>query len=356
MPSSGAVIVIFLRGGADGLTLVPPIGDDDYRRARRGLAIAQGNARRLDDLFSLHPRLAPLEPFYREGHLAVVPAVGCASDTRSHFEAQDIVESGGEDMAGGWLGRWLRLTQPEASGLPAIALATASVPRSLNGAPGAVAARSLGALTLTAPMTRLRPQLESLYASDDLLGPAAADTLGAVDRVERVLGSAPPARADGAPGAMFAESLRQIAQLLMADVGLRAACLDLPGWDSHIAQDDHLEPLLDALGQGLATFGATLGRLLEETSVVVMTEFGRRVPPNSAGGTDHGRASVMLVLGGVRGGIHGRWPGLANLDGPGDLPVAQDYRDVLAGVLARHGPRERLEGVFPGHRITPLSL
>jgi len=155
---------------------------------------------------------------------------------------------------------------------------------------------------------------------------------------------------------MFAESLRQIAQLLMADVGLRAACLDLPGWDSHIAQDDHLEPLLDALGQGLATFGATLGRLLEETSVVVMTEFGRRVAPNSAGGTDHGRASVMLVLGNVRGGVHGRWPGLVDLDGPGDVRVAQDIRDVLAGVLARHGPKECLSDVFPDHRLAPMSL
>src|SRR5260370_37663456 len=144
MPSSGAVIVIFRRGGADGLTLVPPIGDDDYRRARRGLAIAQGDARRLDDLFSLHPRLAPLEPFYREGHLAVVPAVGCASDTRSHFEAQDIVESGGEGKGGGWGRRWGWRPPPRGSGIFGIAPGAPEPPPRPPPRPGGGAGGMLG--------------------------------------------------------------------------------------------------------------------------------------------------------------------------------------------------------------------
>jgi len=357
MATSDAVIVIFLRGGADGLSLIPPIGDDDYYRTRPGLAIDERDAIPLDGLFGLHPRLAPLESLYRDGHLAVIPAVGSNSDTRSHFEAQDIVEGGGEDVAGGWLGRWLRLAPPATKGFPAVALAT-SVPRSLSGAPGAVAVDSLKSLTLDPTMARRRHELEVLYASDTLLAGPAADTLRAVDRIERIARTVDPASAHDMSdaGDRFAASLQQVALLLKADIGLRAACLDLPGWDSHIAQALSLEPLLDALGRGLATFATSLGPLLDRTSVVVMTEFGRRVAPNSAGGTDHGRASVMLVLGNVRGGVHGRWPGLVDLDGPGDVRVAQDIRDVLAAVLARHGPKECLSDVFPDHRLAPMSL
>lgn len=361
----GAVVVVFLRGGADGLSLVPPIGDDDYYRGRPALAVAAKDALPLDGLFGLHPALRELLPFFREGQLTVVPACGSDDETRSHFEAQDRMEQGGRAVAGGWLGRWLReqAGPPEgdaSAGLAAVGLGTA-LPESLRGAPGAVVLRSLAELSLGGdgvPGAALRDQLQALYAGDPLLSGPARDTLAAVARLERLRSDPyrPPAGAsyddDG-----FSESLQQLARLLRAEVGVRAACLDLPGWDSHVFQDAALLPLMRQLSRGLAAFARDLGPLLRQTSVVVMTEFGRRVAPNSALGTDHGRGSVLLVLGGgTPGGIRGRWPGLSPdvLQGPGDVPAANDYRDAMAAVLSRHGRSGT--AAFPGHARVALAV
>jgi uncharacterized protein (DUF1501 family) len=362
----GAVVVVFLRGGADGLSLVPPIGDDDYHRSRPQLAVAPKDALRLDGLFGLHPALGDLLPLFREGQLAVVPACGSDDDTRSHFEAQDRMEQGGPAVAGGWLGRWLReqTGQPDRDrspgGLAAVGLGTA-LPESLRGAPGAVVLRSLDELSLGgdgAPGAVLRDQLLALYAGDPLLSGPARDTLAAVARLERMRSTAyhPPLGASYDDDA-FAASLQQVARLLRADVGVRAACLDLPGWDSHVFQDAALSPRMRQLARGLAAFARDLGPLLQRTSVVVMTEFGRRVRENSALGTDHGRGSVLLVLGGgTPGGVHGRWPGLSPdvLEGPGDVPAANDYRDVLASVLLRHGRPSA--AAFPGHPTAAIGV
>jgi uncharacterized protein (DUF1501 family) len=353
------LVVLFLRGGADGLALVPPVGDDGYHRARPRIAIAAHDAIRLDDRFGLNPRLAALEWLYREGQLVVVPACGSEDDTRSHFEAQDLMEHGGADVGGGWLGRWLRQRGSAGAGaLTALAFGTA-VPESLRGAPSATALRAFSDLGLGAAAERLTQQLGPLYAGDVLLADASRDAFDALNR----LASLRESNYQPANGAVYgnddlALELRRLAQLIKADLGLEAACLDVPGWDTHFLQATSMEPLMARLASGLSGLATDLGSRLASTSIVVMTEFGRRVQENSSLGTDHGRGSVMLVLGGgVQGGVHGRWPGLDDdvLVGPGDVPVAQNFRDVLAAVLARHG-HFRADVVFPGHRVDPIPV
>ena len=354
----GLVVVVFLRGGADGLSLVPPVGDDDYYRIRPRIAVSSSEALPLDGFFALHPALHELHRWYREGHLEIVHAVGSDDDTRSHFEAQDLMEHGGRSVAGGWLGRWLRSTAQGEAGagraaaagaLDAIALGR-DVPESLRGAPGAVAMRSVADLDLSAPPA-FRTALAGLYADDWMLGPSASQALTALDRLQSVRCSAdrPHNGADYADDE-FSFALSQLARLVHARVGLRAACIDLHGWDSHIAQRTAMEPRMRSLARGLSAFATDLGPLLAHTSVVVMTEFGRRVTENSALGTDHGRGSVMFILGGgVSGGTRAKWPGLRSeaLESPGDLPVTLDYRDILASVLTRHGYQSSPEAVFP---------
>jgi len=354
------LVVVFLRGGADGLTLVPPVGDDDYHRARPRLAVGAREAIALDGAFGLHPKLAPLERLYRDGVLAVVPACGSEDDTRSHFEAQDLIERGGTDVAGGWLGRWLRRGSASSGGaLAAVAFGTA-LPESLRGAPGATVVRTFEGLGLGADAGRLARELARLYEDDPLLAESARDAEDALRRLASLRES--DYRPEG--GAVygtddFALALRRMAQLLKAGVGLEAACLDLPGWDTHFVQDTAMDPLMLRLGSGLAAFCADLGPRLAETGIVVMTEFGRRVYENASLGTDHGRGGVMFILGGgVRGGVHGRWPGLGEsaLEGPGDVAVAQNYRDVLAPVLSRHAGAFAPEKVFPGYALRPLAI
>jgi uncharacterized protein (DUF1501 family) len=209
--------------------------------------------------------------------------------------------------------------------------------------------RGLDELSL-GPAARLRGPLAALYADDPLLGAAARDTLEALERLQALTTAGFPAGASSGNNT-FSAALRDVARLIRAGVGLRAACVDLPGWDSHALQGPSVEPLMRVLSTGLAAFVADLGPLLERTSVVVMTEFGRRVAENSALGTDHGRGGVMMVVGGgTAGGIRGQWPGLGTdaLEGPGDVPVATDYREVLAEVLRARAPDTPIDPVFPG--------
>lgn len=355
-PDERTLVVVFLRGGADGLTLVAPVGDDDYQRARPSLALDPRQALPLDGAFGLNPALGALLPLFRAGRLAIVHAAGSDDDTRSHFEAQDLMEHGGRTAGGGWLGRFLRRARPAA---PLAGLAFGSeLPESLRGACSAAVLRSLEDLGL-GPAAGLARSLAELYARDDLLAAAARDTHVALERLDR-LGADSHGPEHGALYAAddFSAQLRQTARLVKARVGVRAVCLDLPGWDSHVAQDALLEPLMRALGRGLGAFAADLGALLDTTSVVVLTEFGRRVGENASGGTDHGRGSVMLVLGGgTPGGLHAGFAGLAPaaLDGPGDLPVLHDYRDVLLAVLERHAPLDA-QAAFPGHTAQRLAV
>jgi uncharacterized protein (DUF1501 family) len=354
------LVVVFLRGGADGLNLVVPLEDDGYHRARPRIAIGREDAIPLDGFYGLNPLLQPLEAAYRDGALAIIHAAGSEDDTRSHFEAQDLMEHGGI-TGGGWLGRFLRAQNRAAGPLTAVALGN-SIPECLRGSPAATVLQSLDDLSLGGNRARLVRALDTLYgAQKDTLADAGRDTLEAIRRVE-LLRHTPyrPARGADYGRDGFSRGMMEIARLIRARVGLRAASVDMEGWDSHFSQGTIMNPLIARLAGGLSAFYQDLGPEMDQVTVVVMTEFGRRVEENSAFGTDHGRGSVMFVMGGgVMGGrVLGRWPGLSRevLEGPGDLPVTTNYRNVLAPILLRHGVGDQLSRVFPEAAIAPMPL
>jgi uncharacterized protein (DUF1501 family) len=264
---------------------------------------------------------------------------------------------------GGWLGRFLRARSHGPSGALSCIAVGRALPESLLGAPGATVMQSLDDFSLGDSARGVRDQLRALYALEEGgLKAAANDTFEALGRIE-TMRNTPYRPAHGAEYAddSFGQGLKQIARLIKAGVGLESASIDLDGWDSHFTQETLLQPLMTRLGKGLAAFRRDLGRAMERTIVVVMTEFGRRVRENSAFGTDHGRGSVMFVAGGgVRGGrVIGPWPGLgdSSLEGPGDLPVLHNYRNVLAPVLLKHGiSQENLASVFPNFEVNALDL
>ncbi|MBM3875261.1 MAG: DUF1501 domain-containing protein [Verrucomicrobia bacterium] len=355
------LVIIFLRGGADGLNMVAPVQDAGYHKARPRIALKESGALRLDGFFALHPLLKELKPGFDSGQLGIVHAAGSEDSTRSHFEAQDLMEHGGI-VAGGWLGRFLRCKTPAADGaLSAIALGQ-QLPESLRGAPSVTVLRSLADFSFGRDARKFRLGLEKLYeGGQDALAAAGRDTLGALRKIE-ALRKTPYSPAHGAEYETgdYSRGLQQIAQLVKARVGLEAATLDLDGWDSHFQQGFVMDPRMMQLSRGLSAFMRDLGVMLETVSVVVMTEFGRRFFENSALGTDHGRGSVMFLAGGgVKGGrVYGTWPGLTDdvLEGPGDLPVTTNYRDVLAPILARHGAGAALSRIFPDHGLKPLGI
>ena len=358
------LVAVFLRGGADGLALVPPVHDDGYHRLRPRLGVPASRSLALGGPFGLAPELAELHPWFLSGQLAVVHAAGSDDDSRSHFVAQEVMERGGASGAGGWIGRWLRARR--AIGALTAVAAGPEVPDSLRGAPSATALAGLMELGPGPEWSGLCASLAGLYARDFQLGGSARDALGAAERLAKLRadggraehGARYPSAGDGGVAQAFGAHLAQLAALIRARVGLVAACVDLAGWDSHFAQETIVAPRMRALALGLSAFATDLGPVLSRTSVVVMSEFGRRVAENASLGTDHGRGGVMFVLGGgTPGGMHCRWPGLEEkqLDGPGDLAVVHDYRDVLSAVLRRHG-RVDPTSVFPGHDPAPIAV
>lgn len=360
------LVVVFLRGAADGLTLVAPIADDNYHKFRPNLAVKTADAVPLDGTFGLHPNLRALEAAWKEGDLAIMHGAGGESDTRSHFEAQDLMEHGGTS-AGGWLGRYLRTRGPTESPLAAVALAP-TLPESLSGAPTAAAFESLREFAITDVRKGSRKEdftreLQRLYALEkDALRAAATHTFEALRQIEAIDTKATPE--NGAAydeKSTFAQGLRQVAQLIRANVGVDVASIDLLGWDSHFTQTTLIEPLMLKLANGLAAFRRDLGPRMATTTVVVMTEFGRRVAENSAFGTDHGRGGAMFAMGGgIKGGrVLGGWPGLKPemLEDPGDLPVWNNYRNILAPILTQHGAdAASLAQIFPDFAFQPLPL
>ncbi len=344
------LVNVFLRGGADSLHLLVPHGDPDYLRHRPGLGLAEPSQKELelDGFFGLHPDLAALAPMYHDGELAPVCAVGSEDETRSHFEAQDFWERGGDQAQGGWLARHMRSRRrDEATSAFAVVAFAEAVPMALLGAPVAAAISDLADLELSGVEEAWRQGLASLYTSGS--GELAASGQRALKAMERI-GSLPSNSAVDYPQTAFAHSLQQTARLIHGEVGLEISCIDLGGWDSHFGQETVLAGNLRALAEGLAAFRRDLGTRWEDVTVVVQTEFGRRVYENSSLGTDHGRASCMFLAGGgLRGGrVYGRWPGLSELEGPGDLQVTTDYRSVLSEVLLRRLDNARVDQVFPG--------
>jgi uncharacterized protein (DUF1501 family) len=369
---SKVLVVIFQRGAVDGLSMLVPHGDPDYYGARGSIAIGRpggDGAIDLDGFFGLHPALAALKPLWDERRLAAVHACGSPDTTRSHFDAQDYMESGTpgvKSTADGWLARGLAAV-PAADGSPFRAVALGpTLPRVLRGDAGAVAMTSLADFDIREGALPggldARRGFESLYEQGvrDLLYGTGRDTFDAV----KMLKSAAPQRllpANGAvyPRGRFGESLRQIAQLIRAGVGLEVACADIGGWDTHAAQGNERGQLavrFEEFGDGLAAFDRDLGERMRDVVVLTMSEFGRTVRENGNRGTDHGHGTAMFVLGGPsRGGkVYGRWPGLSReqLHDGRDLAVTTDFRNLFAEVAVRHLaiPREPL---FPGFELGP---
>lgn len=357
------LVVVFLRGAADGLHLVVPHGDDAYYRARPTIALKRSELFDLDGFFGLHPGLLMLQEYWQNGSMSIVHGVGSEDESRSHFDAQDFVEHGGL-TAGGWLGRFLRV-RPDAGNSPLTAVAIgAQLPECLRGAPSCAAIQSFESFGLGRHADALwNAQLAELYRqTPGMLGVAGAQAFTALQRMETLRGQSYRPAHDAVYAAdPFSQGMLQIARLLKARVGLQAATINLDGWDSHLTQSAIIDGPIRRLGAGLASFARDLGSdHLKKTTVVVMTEFGRRIAENSAGGTDHGLGSVMFVLGGKQQGgrIHAKWQGLDpdRLSGPGDLPVSFNYRNVLAPVLREISAETPMQEVFPDFSLAPLVL
>jgi uncharacterized protein (DUF1501 family) len=372
-PRGDVLLVLFLRGAADALNMVVPHGEEAYYRARPSIAIARpdhasvaGDQRviDLDGFFGLHPALRPLLEPWQAGHLGIIHACGAPDESRSHFKAMALMERGIEDERGpasGWVNRHLAsYNTGNNSPIRAIGLG-GGLPHSLYGAVPATAMRSIVDFHLSGDEQRARQLytvLRGLYQGMDELGGMGRETLGVIDMLER-LDPAGYVPRGGAlyPQSEFGDSLRQIAMLIKAEAGLEVAAVDLGGWDTHFGQGGSvglMAGLLADLGQGLAAFYTDCQDFMGQISVVVMSEFGRRVFENASLGTDHGHGSLLLLLGGnvVGGQVLGEWPGLheGTLFGPGDLAVTTDYRDILAEVVQMRLGNTAVAEVFPAYQ------
>ena len=374
------LICIFLRGGADALNMIVPFGDDDYYAARRTLAIPRPDSRSgnralaLDDFFGLNPDMGALHELFTAGHLTAIHAVGAPHVSRSHFEAMDLLERGTDGQSGassGWLGRHLTTTAtPTDSPLRAIGW-DEKLHTSLRGYVSANAFRSIADFHLhgnTAEIDRLTAALALMYQQDDNpLQTAAAATLETLDTVRQIdVETYTPARGATYADTDFGRGLKQTAALIKADVGLEVACVDLGNFDTHITQGVTIHEgfgifpgLAVEFADNLRAFHDDLLDYLDRVTVVVMSEFGRRVQENGAGGTDHGHGGVLWVMNGqLRSApVIAQWPGL-NPDflADGDLEITVDYRDVLSDILLSRTGGTDLDAVFPGHTIQPVGL
>jgi uncharacterized protein (DUF1501 family) len=379
-------VVIFQRGAADGLNIVVPHGEASYYSMRPTIAIPRQQVIDLDGFFGLHPAMASFKTLWDQGHLAIVHAAGSPDPTRSHFDAQDYMESGTPGLKAtedGWLNRALRDSEnvghgsrvpgPEAratqtSPFRAIALGS-SLPRMLSGTAPAVAISNVNDFGVGGRNPQAQPlsnTFEAMYdqSVDAVLHGTGHETFDAV----KMLKSADPARYTPAPGANYprgplGNALRQVAQLMKADLGVEIAFSDVGGWDHHVNEGSVQGQIANRVGdlaQAMSAFWTDMGNLAEDTVVVTMSEFGRTARENGNRGTDHGHANVMFILGGpVRGRrVCGRWPGLAqeHLYEGRDLALTTDFRTVLSEVVYRHLGNRNLSVVFPGFHAEPGSF
>lgn len=382
LPAGGRkmLVALFQRGAADGLNVVVPYGESYYYQARPTINIPRPSgapaARAmeagidLDGFFALHPALGALKPLWDAHHLAVVHAAGSPDPTRSHFDAQDYMESGTPGVKStddGWLNRAL-VAAPGADRSPLRAVAmSAQLPRTLQGHAPALAINNLRAFRLASPGALARitgSTFEAMYdqAADAVLQPAGQDTFEALKIVQR-LDATPYQPAAEYPRSPLGDRMRQLARLIKADVGVEVAFADAGGWDHHVNEGNtqgQLAARLRDFAGAISAFWSDLGPRAEDVVLVTMSEFGRTVRENGNRGTDHGHANVMFVLGGpVRGGrVYGEWPGLApdRLYQNRDLQVTTDFRDVLSEAVTRHLNVSALNEVFPGFAADPARF
>lgn len=374
-PRGDTLVCLFLRGGADGLNIIIPHGDAQYYHLRPTISIprpddgrAEGKAIDLNGFFGLHPALAPLYDIYQAGDAAFIHATGSPDETRSHFEAMDLMERGvvSTDYSG-WLARHLAtLDTGNESALRAVGIGD-MLPASLNGTVTATALQSIANYHLDGredAVGSMQTLLQALYHQNETLLTAVADqTLATIEILRQVNETRYQPRGRAYPEGEFGAALQMVAQLIHADVGVEVACLDLGGWDTHVAQgstDGLLARMLTELATGLTAFYEDLVDRMDRVTLVVMSEFGRRAQENGGLGTDHGHGNMMMVLG---GGVNGRvvyadWPGLhmEQLVGPGDLAITTDYRDVLAEIVRKRLNNSRLADVFPDYAVNELGL
>ncbi len=363
------LVVIFQRGACDGLNVVVPHAEKNYYRMRPTIAIQQKEVLDLDGFFGLHPAMSAMKPLYDQGHLAIVHAAGSPDPTRSHFDAQDFMESGTPGVKStpdGWLNRALQADAPESrssSPFRAVAL-NAEVPRTLEGKVPAIAVANLQDFSVGGrgqQSSAVSNAFEAMYdeSTDAVLQGTGEETFEAV----KMLKASNPAQYKPAAGVVypngaFGNSMKQIAQLLKANLGVEAAFADIGGWDTHQNQgaaSGQLANRLHEFSDTIAAFWRDMGDEAENVTLVTMSEFGRTARQNGTGGTDHGHANVMFVLGGaVKGGkVYGKWPGVNDeqLNEGRDLKVTTDFRNVLGEAAYKTLGARKLDIVFPDAQL-----
>ena len=364
------LVVIFQRGAADGLNIVVPHGEPQYYAMRASINIPRRAVLDLDGFFGLHPSLAPFQPLWQQRQLAIVHAAGSPDPNRSHFDAQDFMESGTPGVKStedGWLNRAIRNLPQRApkSAFEAIAMGP-SIPRILSGIEPAIAVNNINDFSVGGRNLKASPvanTFEAMYdhSLDTVLHGTGEQTFDAVKMLKATDPSNyRPATGADYPKGRFGDSMRQLAQLIKANLGVQVAFADIGGWDHHVnegATEGQIANVLRDFSQSLAAFWTDLGDLGEDTVVVTMSEFGRTARENGNRGTDHGHANVMFVLGGpVKGGkVYGRWPGLdpSQLYEGRDLALTTDFRQVVGEAVARHMGNKNLGTVFPGYENQP---
>ncbi|MGE0886821.1 MAG: DUF1501 domain-containing protein [Blastocatellales bacterium] len=372
------LITIFQRGAMDGLSAVVPFGDPTYYSLRPSIAVprpngGQGAVIDLDGFFGLHPALSPFKPIYDSGQLAIIHAVGSPDSTRSHFDAQDYMESGTpgvKSTTDGWLNRYLQTNQrADASPFRAVSMG-ANLPRTMQGKASAIAMNSIRDFGIRAGGGEMGQAVqggfEAMYQQtvNDALRGTGKETFDAVKMLKRVNpGQYQPSAGVNYPRGQFGERLKQIAQLIKSDIGLEVAFTDIGGWDTHANQgagQGQLAIRLTEFANGISALYADLKDFADDVVILTMTEFGRTAKENGNRGTDHGHASVMFALGGkIKGGnVYGKWPGLRanDLYEGRDLALTSDFREVFAEVAKNHLGATNLNAIFPGFQINTTNF
>ena len=369
------LVVIFQRGAADGLNIVVPWREPNYYAMRPTIAISENQVLDLDGFFGLHPAMASLQPLFQQRHLAIVHATGSPDGTRSHFDAQDFMESGTPGIKStrdGWLNRALQAEdlrrRQEHTAFRAVALGS-DVPRTLEGKIPSLAISNVQDFAVGGRGPKPAPAaaaFESMYdGSSDRILHAAGDSSFEAIKMLRATDPAHYAPSPDAnyPDSPFAKNMKQIAQLLKANLGVEAAFTDIGGWDTHQNQgsvEGQLANRLRDFSDSIAAFWRDMGPDSENVTLVTMSEFGRTAHQNGTGGTDHGHANAMFILGGqVKGGkVYGKWPGLADhqLNEGRDLTITTDYRQVLGEVVSKTIGATNLELTFPGAKLNPKQF
>ena len=363
------LIAIFQRGAVDGLNVVVPYGEHSYYDLRPNIAVAKPNggaeaAIDLDGFFALHPSLASFKPLWDSKRLAIVHASGSPDNTRSHFDAQDYMESatpGIKSTADGWLNRFLQVKpDPQKSLFRAVSM-TQNMPRAMQGKASTLAISNLADFNIRAGQSSASVQggFEAMYDQTvkDALHGTGKETFEAINYLKQVNpGQYKPENGAVYPPTPFGNALRQTAQLIKAGVGLEVAFTDVGGWDTHVNQGNQqgqLSNLLRNFALAIAALHTDLGQRMDDVVILTMSEFGRTVKENGNRGTDHGHANAMFVLGNsVRGGkVYGDWPGLKNdqLYEGRDLALTTDFRDVFGEIATKHLGAPNLKAIFPGY-------